>query len=45
LMKDAQSGDLGGRKLAVMKKKLVEKATKDPEMVAQLIRTLLREGI
>jgi len=31
------------RKYAAMKKKLIDKAKKDPEMVSQLIRTLLRE--
>jgi flagellar M-ring protein FliF len=43
LMKEATAVDMGGRKYVVMKKRLVEKAKKDPEMVSQLIRTLLRE--
>jgi rRNA pseudouridine-1189 N-methylase Emg1 (Nep1/Mra1 family) len=43
LMKEANMIDLGGRKYAAMKKKLVEKAQKEPEMVSQLLRTLLRE--
>jgi flagellar biosynthesis/type III secretory pathway M-ring protein FliF/YscJ len=42
-MKEATAVDMGGRKYVVMKKRLVEKAKKDPEMVSQLIRTLLRE--
>jgi flagellar M-ring protein FliF len=45
LMKEAHMVDIGGRKFAAMKKKLVDKAKKDPEMVSQLIRTLLRERI
>jgi flagellar biosynthesis/type III secretory pathway M-ring protein FliF/YscJ len=43
LMEEANAVELGGRKFAAIKKKLVEKANKDPEMVSQLIRTLLRE--
>jgi flagellar M-ring protein FliF len=43
LMKEAQISETGGRKFAVMKRKIVDKAKKDPEMVSQLIRTLLRE--
>jgi hypothetical protein len=43
LMREAGSVDMGNRKYAAMKKKLMEKARKDPEMVSQLIRTLLRE--
>ena len=45
LMKEANSVDLGGRRFAAMKKKLADKARKDPEMVSQLIRTLLREKV
>jgi flagellar M-ring protein FliF len=43
LIKEASAVDMGGRKFAAMKKKLVDKAKKDPEMVSQLIRSLLRE--
>jgi flagellar M-ring protein FliF len=43
LMKEVNMADHGGRKYAAIKKKLVEKAKKDPEMVSQLIRSLLRE--
>jgi methyl coenzyme M reductase subunit C len=45
LMKEAHMTDVGGRKIAVMKKRLVDKARKDPEVVSQLIRTMLRERI
>jgi flagellar M-ring protein FliF len=45
LMKEAHIVDSGGRKFAVIKKKLVDKAKKEPEMVSQLIRTMLRERI
>jgi flagellar M-ring protein FliF len=43
LMREASNVDMGNRKYAAMKKKLMEKARKDPEMVSQLIRSLLRE--
>jgi flagellar M-ring protein FliF len=43
LMKEANMVDLGSRKYAAMKKKLVEKAKSDPELVSQLLRSLLRE--
>jgi flagellar M-ring protein FliF len=43
LIREANAVDMGGRKFAAMKRKLVDKAKKDPEMVSQLIRTLLRE--
>ncbi len=43
LIKEANAVEMGGRKFAAMKKKIVYKAKKDPEMVSQLIRTLLRE--
>jgi flagellar M-ring protein FliF len=43
LMKEATMIDLGSRKYAAMKKKLVEKAKSDPELVSQLLRSLLRE--
>jgi flagellar M-ring protein FliF len=43
LMKEASVMDMGNRKYSVMKKKMVEKARKDPEVVSQLVRTLLRE--
>ncbi len=45
LIKEANTVDMGGRKFAVIKRKLVDKAKKDPEMVSQLIRTLLRERV
>jgi flagellar M-ring protein FliF len=45
LMKEAHIADMGGRKFVAMKNKLVEKAKKDPEMMSQLIRTILRERI
>jgi flagellar M-ring protein FliF len=43
LMREANLVDLGNRKYAAMKKKLIDKAKKDPEMVSQLVRSLLRE--
>jgi flagellar M-ring protein FliF len=43
LIREANAVEMGGRKYAAMKKKLMDKARKDPEMVSQLIRTLLRE--
>jgi flagellar M-ring protein FliF len=43
LMKEANMVDLGSRKYAAMKKKIVDKAKSDPEMVSQLLRSLLRE--
>ena len=43
LIREANAVEMGGRKYAAMKKKLIDKAKKDPEMVSQLIRTLLRE--
>jgi flagellar M-ring protein FliF len=45
LMKEANMIDLGNRKYSAMKNKLIEKAKKDPEMISQLIRSVLREGI
>ena len=45
LMKEAHIADIDGRKFAAMKKKLVDKAKKDPEMMSQLIRTIMRERI
>jgi flagellar M-ring protein FliF len=43
LIREANAVEMGGRKFVAMKKKLVEKARRDPEMISQLIRTLLRE--
>lgn len=43
LMREASSVDKGNRKYAAIKKKLTERARKDPEIVSQLIRSLLRE--
>jgi flagellar M-ring protein FliF len=43
LIREANAVEMGGRKYTAMKKKLIDKARKDPEMVSQLIRTLLRE--
>jgi flagellar M-ring protein FliF len=45
LMKEANMVDLGNRKYAAIKKKVIEKAKSDPEMVSQLLRTLLREKV
>jgi flagellar M-ring protein FliF len=45
LMKEANIADLGGRKYAVIKKKMADKAKKDPEMVSQLLRSLLKEKV
>jgi rRNA pseudouridine-1189 N-methylase Emg1 (Nep1/Mra1 family) len=44
-MKEANMVDLGNRKYAAIKKKVIEKARRDPEMVSQLLRTLLREKV
>ena len=43
LIREASQIDMGGRKYAAIKKKLMDKARKDPEMISQLIRTMLRE--
>jgi flagellar M-ring protein FliF len=43
LIKEANAVEMGGRKYVAMKRKLVEKAKRDPEMISQLIRSLLRE--
>jgi len=43
LIREASVAESGGRKYAVIKKRLVEKAKKDPEMISQLIRSLLKE--
>jgi flagellar biosynthesis/type III secretory pathway M-ring protein FliF/YscJ len=45
LMKEAETADMDNRKYAAVKKKLVDKAKRDPEMVSQLIRSLLREKV
>ncbi len=42
-MKEAQMLDLGGRKYAIKKKKLMDRAKKEPEMVSQLIRAWIQE--
>ncbi|HSW40583.1 MAG TPA: flagellar basal-body MS-ring/collar protein FliF [Acidobacteriota bacterium] len=44
LMREANSADMGNRKYVAIRKKLTEKAKKDPEMISQLIRSLLREN-
>jgi flagellar M-ring protein FliF len=43
LLKEANALETGGRKYVVMKNKLMDKARRDPEGVAQLIRSLLQE--
>jgi flagellar M-ring protein FliF len=45
LMKEASMVDLGSRKYAAIKKKIIDKAIKDPEMISQLVRSLLREKV
>jgi len=45
LLKEASLVDQGNRKAAVIKKKIVEKAKRDPETVSQLLRSVLREGM
>jgi flagellar M-ring protein FliF len=45
LIREANQADMGGRKYAAIKKKLMDKARKDPEMISQLIRTMLRERV
>jgi flagellar biosynthesis/type III secretory pathway M-ring protein FliF/YscJ len=42
-MKEAQMLDLGTRKYSVLKKRLMESAAKDPESIAQLVRTWIAE--
>ncbi len=42
-MKEVSMLDLGGRKYAILKKKLVDRAKKEPEMVSQLIRSWIQE--
>jgi flagellar M-ring protein FliF len=43
LIREANTVDMGGRKYVAMRKKLMEKAKRDPEMISLLIRSLLRE--
>ncbi len=43
LLKEANLRELGSSKYMVLKKKLTEKAKKEPEMFSQLIRSWLRE--
>lgn len=43
LLKEASAAESDGRRSAVIKKKLIERAQSDPETVSQLIRSLLRE--
>ena len=42
-MKEAQMLDMDGRKYTVLKKRLAEKAQKEPEMAAQLVRSWIQE--
>lgn len=42
-MKEATMLDLGGRKYAILKKKLMDRARKEPEMVSQLLRSWIQE--
>jgi flagellar M-ring protein FliF len=42
-MKEATMVDLGSRKYAILKKKLMDRAKKEPEMISQLIRTWIQE--
>jgi len=42
-LKEAQMLDMGGRKYAVLRRKLSEKAQKEPEMVSQLVRSWIQE--
>jgi flagellar M-ring protein FliF len=42
-MKEAQLLDAGSRKYAIMRKKLSERAKREPELVSQLIRSWIRE--
>ena len=42
-MKEATMVDLGTRKYAILKKKLMDRAKKEPEMVSQLLRTWIQE--
>ncbi|MDR0842666.1 MAG: hypothetical protein LBP68_04505, partial [Acidobacteriota bacterium] len=41
LMSESESMDRGARRYTAIKKKLVEKAKKDPELVSQLLRSLM----
>ncbi|MDR1728751.1 MAG: flagellar M-ring protein FliF [Acidobacteriota bacterium] len=41
LMMESDSAEKGNRRYAIIQKKLVEKAKKDPELVSQLIRSLM----
>lgn len=45
LLKEVSVASKGKRKVTAIKKKLVEKTQKDPEMVSQLLRSVLREGM
>ncbi len=42
-LKEAQMLDMDGRKYSVLKKRLADRAQKEPEMVAQLIRSWIQE--
>ncbi len=42
-MKEAQMLDLGGRKYTVLKRKLTDKAQREPEMISQLVRSWIME--
>ncbi len=42
-LKEAQMLDMGGRKYAVLRRKLTERAQKEPEMISQLIRSWVLE--
>ena len=42
-LREAQMLDMGGRKHTVLRRKLSEKAQKEPEMVSQLIRSWIQE--
>jgi flagellar M-ring protein FliF len=43
LMKEASMADAGNRKYAALKRKLADKAKKDPELVSQLLRSWLKD--
>ena len=45
LLKEASMVNVGNRKVAAIKRKIVDKSKKDPEMVSQLLRSVLREGM
>jgi flagellar biosynthesis/type III secretory pathway M-ring protein FliF/YscJ len=43
LLREVSMVDTGGRKTAILRKKLVDRARREPEMISQLIRSWIQE--